>query len=116
MPAEHVKQVAIIIGPRDGLRHSGKRFRVLSHLPAGERSGVARKQDPVGLRERACGKERIDAESVEAEVAANSREYGPEIDRLIADVNRNHRCRPSKMLLVNRKSLTGEEMHRDGIA
>lgn len=76
-PAHHAQQIAIIIGPRDGPGRGGKRFRAFYHLLAGERSGIARKQDPVGLRERALGNERIDAHGLKAEIAANSGEHGP---------------------------------------
>src|ERR1700674_5121640 len=67
-PAYDVPEIAIIVGPGDGPRRRGrKRFRVRGELLAGERRGIAREQDPVGLRKRAGGQERIDAHGVQAE-------------------------------------------------
>src|SRR6266852_1543014 len=114
--ADHAQDIAIIIGPENGPRGPGKRFRVLGDFIAGQRKGIARKQDPFGLREGARGKERIDSESIKAELAANPCEHGPEIQRLVADVDRDHRCRPAKMLLVVGQCLACEEMHGDRVA
>src|SRR5258708_36345353 len=58
--AYHAQYIAIIIGPENGPRGPGKRFRVLGDFIAGQRKGIARKQDPFGLREGAGGKKRID--------------------------------------------------------
>src|SRR5260370_39316528 len=53
---------------------------------------------------------------MKAELAANPREHGPEVQRLIADVDRDHRCRPAKMFFVAGKRLAREEMHGDRVA
>src|SRR4029077_9943973 len=101
---------------RDRPRPRGKRFRVLNHLLPGQRSGIARKQDPVGLREGTLEEKRIDTQSMKSELAANPREYRPEIEGLVADVDRDHRCRPAKMSLIDGKGLAREEMHGDCVA
>src|SRR5260370_8035236 len=92
--ANHAQYVAIIIGPEKGPRRPGKGFRVLSDFIAGQRSGIARKQDPFGLREGTRGKERIDSESMKAELAANPRHHAPHDHRLVADVDPTHHYRP----------------------
>src|SRR5260370_39586885 len=53
---------------------------------------------------------------MKAELAANPREHGPEVQRLVADVDRDHRCRPAKVLFVTGKCLAREEMHGDRVA
>src|SRR5216684_2585244 len=114
--ADHAQDIAIIIGPENGPRGPGKRFRVLGDFIAGQRKGIARKQDPFGLREGTGGKERIDSEGMKAELAANPREYGPQIQRVVADVNRDHRCWPAQVLFVIGKCFAREQMHGDGVA
>src|SRR6202043_2609293 len=89
---------------------------VCQYLCAGQRSGIARKQDPVGLRERARGEQWLDAECVKAKIAANSGEDRPEVESLVADVDGDHRGRAAKMLRIDLKGFTREEMHGDGIA
>ena len=54
--------------------------------------------------------------SVKAEIAGNSGEHGPQIQRLVADVDGDDRSRPAKMLGVDLKCFAREEMHGDGIA
>src|SRR6267154_5561193 len=53
---------------------------------------------------------------MKAELAANPREYGAEVQRVVADVDRDHRCRPTQMLFVIGKCLAREQMHGDGVA
>src|SRR5258708_17356672 len=53
---------------------------------------------------------------MKAELAANAREYGAEVQRVVADVDSDHRCRPAQMLLVVGKCFAREQMHGDGFA
>src|SRR5437879_12492089 len=53
---------------------------------------------------------------MKAELAANAREYGAEVQRVVADVDRDHRCRPAQMLFVIGKCLTREQMQRNRVA
>src|SRR6266436_10139121 len=53
---------------------------------------------------------------MKAELAANACEYGAEVQRVVADVDRDHRSRPAKVLFVIGKCFAREQMHGDGVA
>src|SRR5260370_41285771 len=53
---------------------------------------------------------------MKAELAANACEYGAEVQRVVADVDRDHRSRPAKMLFVIGKCFAREQMHGNGVA
>src|SRR5260370_22037547 len=53
---------------------------------------------------------------MKAELAANAGEYGAEVQRVVADVDRDHRSRPAKMRFVIGKCFAREQMHGNGVA
>jgi hypothetical protein len=116
LPTNQVQEIAIIIGPKNRPRFGGKRFGLLGHLISGQRSGIARKQDPVGLRERASKEGRVEAESVKAEIVGDPCNYRSEINGQVANVDRDHRCRSSQMPYVERKRVAREKVHGNRIA
>jgi hypothetical protein len=116
LPPQTVQEITVIVGPEDAPRLGRKEFRFLFELLARERTGIVREQDPVGLRQRACWKKPIDLECMKSGLLGNARELGPEIQRLVADVDRDYRARSAKVLFINGKTPPGEEMHGDRVA
>src|SRR6266849_5502790 len=53
---------------------------------------------------------------MKAELVANACEYGAEVQSVVTDVDRDHRCRPAQMLFVIGKCFAREQMHGDGVA